>query len=111
VRLRGVGVALELLLIGELPGARAALEFGLLHRVAEPDQVALAVDEILQSLRASATNALAYAKEVVHTGADVPFETGLRLETDLSVLLQTTADRAEGLRAFVERRPAHFDGH
>jgi enoyl-CoA hydratase/carnithine racemase len=99
-----------LLLLGELPAAQTALALGLIHRVAEPEELAGVVDEILHALRVSATNALGYAKEVVHTGGDVPLEAGLRIETDLSVLLQTTADRSEGLSAFVERRPAHFQG-
>jgi enoyl-CoA hydratase len=111
VRMVGTGVALRLLLLGELPTAPTALALGLLHRVAQPDELEAVVDEILRALRVSATNALAYAKEVVHASADVPLEMGLRLETDLSVLLQTTVDRAEGLSAFLERRPAHFKGH
>jgi hypothetical protein len=35
---------------------------------------------------------------------------GTRLEQDLYVLLQTTADRAEGVRAFQRRRPPRFRG-
>ena len=35
---------------------------------------------------------------------------GIRMEQDLYVLLQTTADRREGVRAFLERRPPRFAG-
>jgi enoyl-CoA hydratase len=35
---------------------------------------------------------------------------GLRFETELSVILQSTEDRAEGLRAFFEKRPPKFEG-
>jgi hypothetical protein len=35
---------------------------------------------------------------------------GLGLEADLNVILQSTADRAEGIRSFIERRPPRFSG-
>jgi enoyl-CoA hydratase/carnithine racemase len=41
---------------------------------------------------------------------DMTLEQGLRLEADLSFLLQTTEDRAEGIKAFLEKRTAHFEG-
>jgi enoyl-CoA hydratase/carnithine racemase len=40
----------------------------------------------------------------------MPLDQALRYETDLSVILQTTADRAEGVRAFFEKRSPHFEG-
>ena len=35
---------------------------------------------------------------------------GLRMEQDLTVILQSTADRAEGIRSFLERRKPEFHG-
>jgi enoyl-CoA hydratase/carnithine racemase len=40
----------------------------------------------------------------------MPLEQALRYETDLTVILQTTADRAEGVAAFVEKRQPKFEG-
>jgi enoyl-CoA hydratase/carnithine racemase len=54
--------------------------------------------------------AVRYAKEAVREGMELPLDQALRYETDLTVILQTTADRAEGVRAFVEKRPARFEG-
>lgn len=50
------------------------------------------------------------AKEAVWRGLDQDFEQALRFETDLTLLLQTTKDRAEGVQAFIEKRPPVFIG-
>jgi enoyl-CoA hydratase/carnithine racemase len=52
--------------------------------------------------------ALRYAKEAVLRAFDLPLADGVRLEHDLYVLLQTTVDRREGVRAFLDRRPPRF---
>ena len=50
------------------------------------------------------------AKEAVHRGPEMTLQQALRYELELTVLLQTTADRAEGVRAFVAKRPPQFTG-
>jgi enoyl-CoA hydratase/carnithine racemase len=54
--------------------------------------------------------ALRYAKEAVRRGLEQPLDQALRYETDLTVILQTTEDRAEGVRAFMEKREPEFRG-
>jgi enoyl-CoA hydratase/carnithine racemase len=53
---------------------------------------------------------LRYVKEAVNKGMDMTLEQGLRLEGDLYFLLHTTVDRTEGIKAFLEKRPAKFKG-
>ena len=52
--------------------------------------------------------ALRYIKEAVNKGLDLTLEQGLRLEADLYFLMHTTADRTEGVKAFLGKRPPQF---
>ena len=54
--------------------------------------------------------AVQYLKEAVNSGSDLSIEDGMRLELDLATLLHSTNDRAEGLRAFAEKRKPKFKG-
>jgi enoyl-CoA hydratase/carnithine racemase len=54
--------------------------------------------------------AVQLAKEAIWRGLEMPLEHALRFETDLTLLLQTTKDRAEGVSAFLEKREPHFTG-
>lgn len=100
--------ALELLLSGRRVGAREALRIGLFTHVVPSGRFLAAVRAEAQLLRAKGPIALRAAKEAVLKGADLTFDQGVRLEQDLYVLLQTTADRAEGVRAFLGKRSPKF---
>lgn len=110
-RLVGPGRARELLLTGRLLSASDALDIGLVNRVVPAAQLDAAVAALSAEIAAAAPIASRYAKEAVRAGADLTLQQGLRLEADLSILLHSTADRAEGLRAFDEKRPPVFTGH
>jgi enoyl-CoA hydratase/carnithine racemase len=109
-RIVGHAQALRLLLLGEVLSGQAAFERGLVSRVATREELPGILDDTLGALRSAAPIALAYVKETVARGTQLPLVAGLRMEADLAALLQTTTDREEGVRSFVERRAPRFEG-
>jgi enoyl-CoA hydratase len=109
-RIVGKGKALELVLMGEIIDARAAADIGLVNKVVEHENLATEVEAITGNISGKAPFALRYCKEAVHKGLDMTLEQGLRLEADLYFLLHTTADRTEGIQAFVQKRPPQYQG-
>ena len=107
-RAAGRSTAARLLLAGDVLDAGEALACGLVHTVA--DDAGAAADELAERLAALAPLALAAAKEAIVRGSELPMRQALELEGDLNHLLQTTADRAEGLAAFFAKRTPDFGG-
>ena len=109
-RLVGRGLAMEMLLMGRVLDAREALGAGLVHQVAPREDLESVAAMLAASLAEKGPIALRYAKEAVLRGMDGPMEQGMRLEADLSILLQGTADRSEGIASFLEKRSPRFAG-
>jgi len=104
--------ALRLLLTGEIIDAAEARRIGLVSRVVPSggDTLRDAAHALAEAVAARGPIATRLAKEAVHRGAEMTLEQALRYETDLTVILQSTADRAEGVRAFQEKREPRFLG-
>ena len=107
-RLVGRGKALELILTAETIAAPEALEIGLVDRVVAGAKLADETEALATNIACKGPIALRFIKEVVNKGLDMTLEQGLRLEGDLYFLLHTTADRTEGINAFLKKRPPRF---
>ena len=109
-RLVGRAAATEMLLTGVTLDAARAVEVGLVNEAVAPDRVEERAGEIAAAVASFGPIATRYTKELVHDGLDMTLDQGLRLEGDLNFLLQSTADRAEGVASFLERRGAVYRG-
>jgi enoyl-CoA hydratase/carnithine racemase len=109
-RLIGRAAALEMILTGEPVDAHDALRLGLVSAVVPHDHLLEQAELIASRIADRGPLAVRYAKEAISRGIEMPLEQALRYETDLTIILQTTEDRAEGVKAFLEKRKPEFKG-
>lgn len=109
-RLVGRGRALELLLTGEVIDAQEAYRIGLVNRVVPADRLLAEAESLLRTILANGPLAVRLCLEAVDTGLEIPFDEALKLEANSFGLLASTLDMREGMTAFLEKRPAAFQG-
>ncbi len=109
-RIVGQAKALEMILTGKKVDANEAHRIGLVSAVVAAADLSTRVDEVLSGLLGKGPVALRLGKEAVHKAMDLTLDQGIRLEEDLYVLLQTTQDRAEGVKSFLAKRKPNFTG-
>jgi enoyl-CoA hydratase len=107
-RLIGARRAKELMLLGGWVDAEQALAWGLVNRVVSAGGVAAAVEELARALAQKSGAASRTAKRLVAQGLDLSLADGLELELRLAGEHMRSADAAEGLRAFAEKRTPVF---
>jgi enoyl-CoA hydratase len=90
--------------------AAEAYRIGLVNAVAPPAELMEFSRAWLRKVLANAAVALALAMDAVDVGLDAGLEEGLRHEAAAFGLAAATEDRREGVRAFLEKRPAVFAG-
>ena len=109
-RLVGPAWASDLILTSRVIDAAQALEIGLVNRMVQAAELEQETLQLAETIARGGPVAARYAKEAINQGRDLPLEQGLRLEADLNIILQSTQDRAEGLRSFGEKRAPRFRG-
>lgn len=109
-RLIGKGQALKMILTGKMIDAQEAYRIGLVNKVVSSGELMKVATNLAEQMASKGPIALRYAKEAIYKGMDMTLEQGLRLEADLYLLLHTTEDRTDGIKAFREKRSPKFEG-
>jgi len=109
-RLVGKGIAMQLLLSGEMISAQEAYRIGLVNEVVPQPELIARAEAIAHKIIANAPLAVQYAMEAVHKGMEMTLQEGLYLEATLFGVCCATEDKKEGTTAFLEKRPANFKG-
>ena len=109
-RLVGIGKAKELIFTGDIISAEEAERIGLVEKVVEDGTVLEAAIEMAKKIKAKGPVAITLAKQAINVGANTDLYSGLCFERYSQAIAFSTADKAEGTLAFIEKRPAQFKG-
>jgi enoyl-CoA hydratase len=109
-RLVGKGRALEMLLTGEMVDAQEALRIGLVNRVVPKEKLLAESEALVRKMLANGPVSLRFTLEAVNDGLEMPLDEAQRAEATLFGLICSTGDMKEGTKAFLEKRPAKFQG-
>ncbi len=109
-RLVGLGKAKEMIFTGDAISSAEALACGLVNVVCEPEALLETALALAEKIASKAPVAVRYAKEAIQKGIDIDMDSGIATEANLFGLCFATEDQKEGMKAFLEKRPAAFKG-
>jgi enoyl-CoA hydratase/carnithine racemase len=109
-RLVGKGIAMQLVLAGEMISAQEAHRIGLVNEVTTAAELIPRAEAIAQKIIANSPLAVQYAMEAVNKGMEMTLAEGLYLEAVLFAVACASEDKKEGTSAFLEKRPPQFKG-
>jgi enoyl-CoA hydratase len=109
-RLVSKGAAMKLLLTGDMVGAEEAFRIGLVDEVVPAEALLPRAETLARAIAQQAPLAVAGCIQAVEGGYDLPLDSGLELEASLFGLACATEDKAEGTKAFLEKRAPAWQG-
>jgi 2-(1,2-epoxy-1,2-dihydrophenyl)acetyl-CoA isomerase len=109
-RLAGRARAQAMMMLGERISADQALDWGLCYKVVPDAELAATTRAIAEKLSTGPTRAYALIRQGIRDCLDRPLSEGLMVERRNQMVAGRTADFAEGVAAFLQKRPARFSG-
>jgi enoyl-CoA hydratase len=109
-RLIGLGHTMRLVLTGDMINAAEAKDIGLVEMVVPHEELRAKTLELAAKIASKSPLTLKVAKEAVRASQKLPIEDGIAYERDLFCLCFSSEDKEEGVKAFLEKRPAEWKG-
>jgi 2-(1,2-epoxy-1,2-dihydrophenyl)acetyl-CoA isomerase len=109
-RLVGTAKACELIFSGDMINAEQALQLGLINRLVPHEELTQATEDFARGFAAGPPLAIGMAKRGIYRNMESDLASSLEYETYAQSKCWSTEDASEGVRAFVEKRPAVFQG-
>ena len=109
-RLVGVGHAMRLILSGDMIPAAEAQSIGLADLVVPAEELRAKTLELANKIASKSPLTLKVAKEALRASERLSIDDGISYERDLFCLCFSSADKEEGVKAFLEKRPAQWTG-
>jgi enoyl-CoA hydratase len=109
-RIAGPGVAREWVLTGDLYSAEEAFRVGVVNRVFEPEKLREGTLALASKILSRGPVAVRLGMAAIARGINMSQQEAEHMECDMFGLAAATEDMREGMRAFLEKRPARFQG-
>lgn len=109
-RLLGIANAMDMLCTARQVGAEEAYRMGLVSRVVPDGTVVQEAKALVDTIAANGPLAITWCKQALRTGMNMDLESALDLEASFSARAFASADKAEGMRAFLDKRPPVYVG-
>ena len=109
-RLVGIGHAMRLTLTGDMIGAAEAQQIGLVEVVVPHEELRAKTMELAQKIAGMSPLTVKVAKEALRASERLPLGEGIVYERDLFCLCFSTADKREGVEAFLQKRAPQWTG-
>lgn len=109
-KLIGLGRAKEMILTGRAITAEEALQYGLVTKVVDQDRLMEAITEEAKAILSKGPLAVRLAKRIINASMSTDQDAGMLLELLSYSILVGSADKTEGVDAFLQKRTANFTG-
>jgi len=108
-RLVGKGMGKYLIMTAEMIDAQEAYRIGLVEKIVAAEELMGTAEKVARTIMSKAPIAITAAKNVINQGISLDVQTGIAFEAEALVGPFSSSDRTEGMKAFLEKRPAKFE--